>query len=132
MIRSILAISLGASTGAVVRWMLGQALNAVYPALPLGTLAANLLGGYLIGLAITVFSLIPGLAPEWRLCVITGFLGALTTFSTFSAEVTAMLQHGRIAWAGLTVCIHVTGSLAMTTLGMITVSVIQHLQNGGY
>jgi CrcB protein len=86
MLYSILAISIGASAGAVSRWFLGLGLNALFPTIPLGTLAANLLGGYLIGLALTFFAGNPSLPPEWRLLVITGFLGGLTTFSTFSAE----------------------------------------------
>jgi fluoride exporter len=118
MLNSILAISAGASLGAVLRWFLGTGLNALFPAIPLGTLAANLIGGYLIGLAIAVFGQHAGLAPEWRLFVITGFLGGLTTFSTFSAEVTALLQQGRLLWAGAAIAVHVLGSLAMTLLGM--------------
>lgn len=115
---SLLMISLGAAAGAVLRWLLGQALNALFPAVPPGTLAANLLGGYLVGLALAVFAQHPGLAPEWRLLVVTGFLGGLTTFSTFSAEVTVLLQQGRLAWAGLAIGAHVLGSLLMTVLGM--------------
>ena len=85
---AVAVISLGAAAGAVLRWLLGTWLNALLPSLPPGTLAANLVGGYLIGVALAVFAQHPGLAPEWRLLVITGFLGGLTTFSTFSAEVT--------------------------------------------
>lgn len=125
MINSILAISLGASAGAVLRWLLGRALNALFPLVPVGTLAANLLGGYLIGLALAVFAALPQLAPEWRLLVITGFLGGLTTFSTFSAEVTALLQQGRLQWAGIAIAVHVAGSLAMTILGMATVALLR-------
>ena len=83
MLNSILAISLGASAGAVLRWFLGRALNTLFPAIPPGTLAANLLGGYLIGLALAVFAAAPSVSPEWRLLIITGFLGGLTTFSLF-------------------------------------------------
>jgi len=120
MFNSILAISAGASLGAVLRWLLGSGLNALFPAIPPGTLAANLLGGYLIGLAVAFFGQHAGLAPEWRLFVITGFLGGLTTFSTFSAEVTSLLQQGRLLWAGGAIATHVLGSLAMTLLGMAT------------
>jgi len=125
MLNSILAISAGASAGAVLRWLLGRSLNALFPTIPLGTLAANLLGGYLIGVAIAVFAALPSLAPEWRLAVITGFLGGLTTFSTFSAEVTTLLQQGRLLWAGAAVSMHVVGSLTMTLLGLATVALIK-------
>ena len=125
MINSILAISLGASAGAVLRWLLGRALNALFPLVPIGTLAANLIGGYLIGVALAIFAAIPQLAPEWRLLVITGFLGGLTTFSTFSAEVTTLLQQGRFQWAGMAIAAHVLGSLAMTMLGLATVALLR-------
>lgn len=118
MFQSILAISIGASMGAVLRWFLGLSFNALFPLIPLGTLAANLIGGYLIGLALALFASQPTLAPEVRLFVITGFLGGLTTFSTFSAEVTDLLQQGRWTWAGLAISVHVLGSLAMTLLGL--------------
>lgn len=118
---SLMAISFGASAGAILRWLLGLSLNSLLPAIPLGTLTANLLGGYLIGLAMAVFAGHPDLAPEWRLLVITGFLGGLTTFSTFSAEVTALLQEGRLLVAGLAISVHVVGSLLMTFLGIATV-----------
>ena len=91
----VLAISGGAALGANARWLLGLWLNALFPALPLGTLAANLLGGWLIGLALGVFAWLPALAPEWRLFLVTGFLGALTTFSTFSAEMFGAGRHRR-------------------------------------
>jgi len=124
-IRSIMAISLGASLGAVLRWMLGTSFNALFPTIPLGTWLANVLGGYLIGVALAFFSSHAGLAPEWRLFIITGFLGGLTTFSTFSAEVTTLLQSGRIGWAGLAISVHVLGSLAMTLLGLATVTLFR-------
>lgn len=117
---SILAISCGAAFGAVSRWALGLLLNHIVPLMPLGTLAANLLGGYCIGMAVSFFSRNPAVAAEWRLFVITGFLGGLTTFSTFSAEVTSLLQQGRLLWAGITVTSHLVGSLVMTLLGMAT------------
>ncbi|MDP5239055.1 fluoride efflux transporter CrcB [Uliginosibacterium sp. 31-16] len=120
MLNSLLAISAGASLGAVLRWLLGTSLNALFPAIPPGTLLANLIGGYLIGLAVAFFGQHAGLAPEWRLFVITGFLGGLTTFSTFSAEVTTLLQQGRLLWAGGAIAVHVLGSLAMTLLGLAT------------
>ncbi len=122
MLNSILAICIGASLGAVLRWLLGVSLNALFPIIPLGTLVANLIGGYLIGVALAIFTHHPGLAPEWRLLVITGFLGALTTFSSFSAEVTTLIQEGRILWATGAISAHVIGSLMMTMLGLATVS----------
>ncbi|MEI8325657.1 MAG: fluoride efflux transporter CrcB [Betaproteobacteria bacterium] len=125
MFNSILVISLGASVGAVARWGLGLALNGVFATIPAGTLAANLIGGYLIGVALAVFTEHPGLPPEWRLLVITGFLGGLTTFSTFSAEVTALLQQGRLLWAMAAISAHVVGSLGMTLLGLATVAALK-------
>ena len=127
MLNSILAISLGASVGAVLRWLLGITLNSLFPVVPPGTLAANLVGGYLIGVAVAVFANHPGLAPEWRLLIITGFLGGLTTFSTFSAEVTTLLQQGRLAWAAAAISLHVCGSLAMTLLGLATVALCKNI-----
>ena len=120
MLASITAIAAGAVLGALSRWLLGQWLNALFPAIPPGTLAANLIGGYLIGVAVAYFAAHPSLAPEWRLLVITGFLGALTTFSTFSAEVVSLLQQGRLLWAAAAVSTHVIGSLAMTLAGLAT------------
>ncbi len=125
MIRSLMAISLGASLGAILRWLLGMALNALFPAIPPGTWLANMLGGYLIGLATAYFGQHAGLAPEWRLLVITGFLGGLTTFSTFSAEVTSLIQQDRMGWAAVAVSAHVGGSLMMTLLGLATLSLIK-------
>ena len=127
MFKSVLAISAGASIGALLRWFLGSALNAFFPLIPLGTLVANLLGGYLVGLAISVFAVSPGFSPEWRLFIITGFLGALTTFSTFSAEVTSLMQEGRFAWACGAVAVHVCGSLLMTFAGMGTFALLKQV-----
>lgn len=120
MLTSILAICVGASAGALLRWVLGLALNALWPAVPPGTLLANLVGGYLIGLALSFFAEHPGLPPHWRLLVVTGFLGGLTTFSTFSAEVTELLQSERWAMACAAIALHVSGSLAMTLLGLLS------------
>ena len=120
MLAAIVAIGLGAALGALLRWGLALALNHVFVALPPGTLVANLVGGYGIGLALAWFAQAPALPPEWRLFVVTGFLGGLTTFSTFSAEVFVALQHGRVAWALATVAGHVLGSLAMTGAGYAT------------
>ena len=127
MLASILAISAGASAGAVLRWLLGMSLNAMFPAIPPGTLAANLIGGYLIGVAMAVFADHPGLSPEWRLLVVTGFLGGLTTFSTFSAEVTTLIQQGRLLWASAAIGVHVVGSLALTLLGLASVKLLERL-----
>jgi len=90
------------------------------PSLPAGTLAANLIGGYIVGLAVAFFAYAPGIAPEWRLFIITGFCGGLTTFSTFSAEVVTMLQEGRPGWAMATIAAHLAGSLLMTLAGLAT------------
>jgi fluoride exporter len=120
-----IAVGAGAVLGAWLRWGLGLWLNPVYPTLPTGTLTANLLGGYLIGLAIAFFSQHPGLAPEWRLLLITGFLGALTTFSTFSAEVVTMIMRGQFYWALTTASLHLFGSLGATGLGIWTIKLIR-------
>ena len=125
MFHSILAICIGASLCAVLRWFLGISLNTLFPAIPPGTLIANLAGGYLIGVAIGLFAHHPELAPEWRLFIITGFLGGLTTFSTFSAEILTLLQQGRILWAAGAIGLHVLGSLIMTVLGLATISIFK-------
>ncbi|HPP46826.1 MAG TPA: fluoride efflux transporter CrcB [Accumulibacter sp.] len=119
--KSILAISLGATLGAVLRWQLGVKMNEFFPDIPPGTLLANLLGAYVIGVAIAFFSAYADLSPEWRLLVITGFCGGLTTFSTFSAELTELLQQARLFWALGLIIAHVAGSLLMTMAGMTTV-----------
>jgi fluoride exporter len=114
---TVLAICIGASLGALARWGLGLWLTPG-GVLPWGTLAANLVGGYLIGVAIAAFQAMPQLDPVWRLLLITGFLGGLTTFSSFSAEVVEFLMAGRYGLALLTAGLHVLGSLAMTVLGL--------------
>lgn len=118
--KPILAISLGAALGALMRWQLGLRLNSLFPSLPPGTLSANLVGGYIIGMAVAYFAQAPELAPEWRLLIITGFCGGLTTFSTFSAEVVTLLQEGRLVWAMGSIATHVLGSLVATLAGLMT------------
>ena len=117
----VIAICIGASVGALARWGLGLWLNPV-ALLPMGTLAANLLGGYLVGICVAVFSALPQLDPVWRLALVTGFLGALTTFSSFSAEVVAMLMQQRYALALGTAALHLLGSLLLTVAGIKTAS----------
>ena len=116
--KPILAISLGSALGAVLRWGLGTRLNSLFPDIPPGTLTANLIGGYIVGVAVAYFAQAPDIAPEWRLLIITGFCGGLTTFSTFSAEVVTLLQQGRLSWAIGAIAIHVSGSLLMTLAGL--------------
>ena len=123
--KPILAISVGGSLGALLRWWLGLALNAHFPTIPPGTLAANLIGGYVVGVAVAFFAAYPALAPEWRLFLITGFCGGLTTFSTFSAEVVSLLQQGQALWALTAAGVHLAGSLIMTFAGIATVVLIK-------
>ena len=125
MLLSLLSIGSGAAIGAWLRWGLGLWLNPHHATLPLGTLAANLVGGYAVGLALGWFAQAPGLSPEWRLFVITGLLGGLTTFSTFSAETVQMLLRQQYAWAGTTVALHVLGSFSMTVLGLATLRALR-------
>jgi CrcB protein len=127
MLISICVIALGATLGALLRWYLATRLNNSYPQLPPGTLAANIIGAYLIGVAMAVFLAYPGLSPQWRLLTVTGFLGGLTTFSTFSAEVVTALLQGRSIWALSTVAAHVIGSIVMTLLGVYSVGLVRSL-----
>ena len=120
-IQSVIYVFCGAGAGALLRWYLGIVLNPVFPTVPLGTLAANLLGGYLMGLALAVISMYETLPAEFRLLATTGFLGGLTTFSTFSGEVVTLLARQQVAWALATIAAHVVGSLACTGLGILTV-----------
>jgi fluoride exporter len=119
--KAIVAISLGASLGALLRWWLGLTLNPHFPAIPPGTLAANLVGGYVIGVAVAFFAAYSAVAPEWRLFIITGFCGGLTTFSTFSAEVVTLMQQGRAQLALGAAAVHLLGSVIMTFAGIGTV-----------
>ena len=120
---SVAAICIGASLGALARWGLGLWLNAG-AALPYGTLAANLTGGYLVGICVAVFQALPQLDPVWRLALVTGFLGALTTFSSFSAEVVAMMQQQRYLLAAGTAGLHLFGSLLLTLAGIKTAAIL--------
>ncbi|GAB3351188.1 fluoride efflux transporter CrcB [Lysobacter tyrosinilyticus] len=120
-----IAIGGGAALGAWARWGLGLWLNPLFPAVPLGTLAANIGGGYLIGLFLAWFTINPGVTPEIRLLLVTGFLGALTTFSTFSAEAVNLLQRQQYGWAVLHIVLHLVGSLLATVLGMWTLRLLK-------
>ena len=119
--KSIVAVSVGASLGALLRWWLSAKLNSYFPTIPPGTLAANLVGGYVIGVAIAFFSTFGGIAPEWRLLITTGFCGGLTTFSTFSGELVTLLRDGQVLWACAGAGVHLFGSLLMTAAGIGTV-----------
>jgi fluoride exporter len=121
----LLAVAVGAVLGAWLRWWLGTQLNEEFPNLPLGTLTANLVGGYVIGLAIEYLSGHATLPAEARLFIITGFCGALTTFSTFSAEVVTLLSEQRYGWGLVHVASHLLGSVVMTVLGILTVKGLQ-------
>jgi CrcB protein len=114
---SWLAVGCGAAIGAWLRWLLGLALNSFHAALPYGTLTANLGGGFMIGIAVAVFERYPGLPVEWRLFAVTGFLGGLTTFSTFSAESMILLQRGQYGWALAHISLHLMGSIACCIAG---------------
>jgi CrcB protein len=120
--KSVVAVCVGASLGALLRWWLGAQLNSVFPGIPPGTLIANLIGGYIIGLAIGFFAAFPAVSPEWRLLIITGFCGGLTTFSTFSAELVTLLQQGRALWAAGAMAAHLAGSVVMTFAGIGTIA----------
>ena len=120
MITGLLAVGIGAMLGAWMRWGLSAWLNARAPHFPMGTLVSNLIGGYLVGLAVAYFATRHDLAPELRLFVITGFLGGLTTFSTFSSEVTQLLLRGEYALGGGLALVHVAGSLLLTIGGLAT------------
>ncbi len=117
---SFIAVGVGAAVGAWLRWGLSLWFNAVLTNLPLGTLIANLGGGYLIGLAVGIFQDYPALSPEWRLLVVTGFLGGLTTFSTFSAEAMLLLQRSEYVWALAHTGFHLVGSIAFCIAGLAT------------
>jgi CrcB protein len=118
----MIAIFIGAGLGALLRWWLGLTLNSYWPGVPPGTLAANLIGGYIIGVAVAFFAASAAIAPEWRLFVITGFCGGLTTFSTFSSEIVMLLQQDRPLEACGAAALHLFGSVLMTFAGIGTVA----------
>jgi len=120
----LLAVGGGAAVGAWLRWWLGVALNPVFPTLPFGTLAANLLGGFLMGISLAIISHFETLPAEVRLLITTGFLGGLTTFSTFSAEATTLLARLQTGWAAIHVGVHVIGSILMTFAGIAATRMI--------
>jgi CrcB protein len=120
----ILAVGGGAAVGAWLRWGLGTLLNPVFPTLPLGTLAANLIGGLLMGFAMEIMTRHAVLPPEARLLVTTGFLGGLTTFSTFSGEIVTQLMRREYLWGSITIASHVLGSIAMTVIGILLIRIL--------
>jgi len=121
-LKSLIAVFIGAGLGALLRWWLGLTLNSYFPRIPPGTLAANLIGGYIIGVAVACFATYSELAPEWRLFIVTGFCGGLTTFSTFSSEIVALLQQGQALDACGAAALHLAGSVLMTFAGIATVT----------
>ena len=120
----ILAVGGGAATGAWLRWGLGVMLNPVFPTLPLGTLSANLIGGLLMGFAMEIITRHAIMSPEMQLLATTGFLGGLTTFSTFSAEIVTLLLRREYLWGTIAIAAHVVGSLALTILGILVVRAV--------
>jgi CrcB protein len=119
-----LAVGAGAAFGAWLRWWLGAALNPVFPTLPLGTLSANLLGGLLMGIAMGLISQFDALPPSARLMFMTGFLGALTTFSTFSAETVTLILRGQYGWCAAIIGVHLVGSIGATLIGIATIRLV--------
>jgi CrcB protein len=121
-LRPMIAVAMGGMLGCLMRWFLALIFNRYFPTIPPGTLAANLIGCYVIGVALAVITLNPAIPVEWRLFVTTGFCGGLTTFSTFSVEVVTLMQSGRMGWAMGTIAVHLIGSLLMTFAGMATIT----------
>lgn len=127
MLKFALLVGLGGALGSIVRWMLGLSLNSLFPTIPMGTLVSNLVAGYLIGICLVVFMSNPNIPAEWRLFIITGCLGGLSTFSSFSGEVSTLFYEGRFMWGGIAIASHVIGSIMMTFLGMATVTMFKYL-----
>ncbi|MEN9526346.1 MAG: putative fluoride ion transporter CrcB [Pseudomonadota bacterium] len=117
---SVAAVGIGAALGALLRWQLSERLNRLFSDIPPGTLAANIIGGYIVGLALAFFAQREDLPVEWRLLIVTGFCGGLTTFSTFSNEIVSLLQQGRFGMAASGIALHVTSSLIATLAGIGT------------
>ena len=123
MLQILFAVFIGGGTGSVLRWVLGMKLNPLHHAIPLGTLTANLVGAFIIGLGLAWFNRMTHIDPMWKLLLTTGFCGGLTTFSTFSAEVVFLLQDGRPGWALMNIAVNMLGSFALTALAFWMVSV---------
>lgn len=121
----LIAIASGATLGAILRWWLGSVFNKFFPAIPPGTLISNLIAGYIVGIAISYFGTHPSLNTQWRLFIITGFCGSLSTFSTFSAELAGLLHQERFGVLAVAIALHVGGSLVMTLLGIMTITAIR-------
>ena len=115
---SFLAVGFGAFAGAIARWLLGLALNPILPVLPLGTLAANLVGALVMGMALGAFAHFEALPVAWRLAITTGFLGGLTTFSTFSGETVTLMLRQQYGWSAAIIAAHLVGSLVLTLAGI--------------
>lgn len=128
--RSVVAVCVGGSVGCLLRWVLSLWLNSQPTAVPMGTLAANLIGAYIVGVAVAFFALNKSLEPAWRFLLITGFCGGLTTFSSFSAEVVLLLRQDRVMWALVTVGLNLFGSLLLTFGGIATVVGLKHTTSG--
>ncbi|WP_313686447.1 fluoride efflux transporter CrcB [Pantoea sp.] len=124
MLKSLLAVVLGGAVGCTLRWLISVRFNALFPNLPPGTLMVNLIGGFIIGGAMAWLMKNPHLDPAWKLLIITGFCGGLTTFSAFSAEIMVMLQSGKYLWAMSSVMVHVVGSVLMTFAGFAVVNLL--------
>ncbi len=125
---SWLAVGGGAAVGAWLRWGLGIALNPVFPTVPLGTLASNLVAGFLMGIAMELVTRNASMPPEIRLLMTTGFLGGLSTFSAFSAEIVTLLSHKEYLWGAITISAHVVGSVVLTILGIYVIRLIFPLE----
>lgn len=122
MFNTLLAVFIGGGVGSVARWLVSMKLNSFSPNIPVGTLVVNLIGAFIIGLTLALFTRIIHIDPVWKLLITTGFCGGLTTFSTFSVEVVYLLQDGKLAWAASTIALNLIGSLAMTMLAFILVN----------